>query len=1211
MKGRVTEMKNKGWGDVATRARLLICAAALGVLVFSWASLPLRADVTGTILGVVTDPTGAAVPGAQVTLENPKTGLVRAATTDTTGSYEFLAVPIGEGYSVRVEAKGFEKSTQTEIKLLVNQKFRADFQLVVGLITQQVQVTASPVQAETTSTQLGDVIDDRKMTTLPLNGRSYIDLLGLQVGVVPVTSGYAIGATDANVSVNGQRESANSFLVNGGDVMFSYSNSAAIVPTLDSIQEFRMLTNSFDAEYGRFSGAIVNVITKSGTDDFHGTVFEFLRNDKLDSRNFFALNQANILTGQEIPGSALGAFKRNQFGYAVGGPILKNRLFFFTDYQGTRQVLGISSGNQTVPSSSERGGDFSDVGTTGYPALTGIVRGDNVPGDGSMDEVLTQRLGYTVTSGEPYWAPGCNTQADAHSGTCVFPGQVIPQAAWGPVAKATLKFIPTSTLLVNSKPYWSSTALKQNVRDDKFGGRIDLNQHRTGNWSFYYHIDDSNTLSPGQLPGFPSSTLSRAQQVNISNTHIFGPATVNEAHLNFTRSATLGGIPQAGLGTLDTFGFETSGLGIIDSDPRYQGLPVISLGLLGLNFGVNQPLNEFNNVYHVSDNLSHIVGRHTLKFGGEFRYLQVNVRQDVATNGSFSFAGGETGNDFADFLIGATDYYGQGAMSLADNRSHYGAAFAQDSFKVKSNFTFNYGLRWEVSQPWNDRWNRIQAFVPGVQSVKFPNSPTGWVYPGDPGIPRTLTPTRWANFGPRLGIAYSPGFSGGVLGKLFGGPGKTSVRAASGIYYTSVEESPLFFELGDVPFGLLFHSPGLVYLEEPFKSRNSTTDPGQRFPFIAPPASGSDISFAQWLPISGSTTTKIDNVLPYAEHFNLNLQREITPSMLLTVGYVGTSGHHLLTQIEANPGDAAKCMQIRALYIAAGEIGSACGPYGEDSIYNIDGMTFNGTRPYSVTSGKYLSQGRLDFGGILPYAATLANSSYNALQVTLEKRVGAVRLLAAYTWSKALDNSSAFGDATNPYNYRLSKSLSAYDMTHNFVASYSYELPFQKLIHTSPGSLSKLLKGWEISGITRFTTGLAYGLTESGDLSLCACGAAYLNGVDMPNYTGQPIQFFNPRTSANHEYFSAEPFSSEVIGVPGNANRRFFHGPGINNWDFALHKTTQINERTSVEFRAEFFNLVNHAQFLNPSSDFASPSFGIIEGARDPRIGQMALKLYF
>jgi hypothetical protein len=1197
------------------KRRLLTSLVGVWIFALIWTSQPLRADVTGTILGVVTDPTGAAVPGAQVTLENPKTGLVRAATTDTTGSYEFLAVPIGEGYVASVEVKGFQKSTQMDMTLLVNQKFRADFQLVVGSVSQTIKVTAAAVQVETTSTQMGDVIEDHKMTALPLNGRSYLDLLGLQAGVVPVTSNIAFTSTvsgdlsSGNLSVNGQREAANSFLVNGGDVTFGFSNGASIVPVLDSIQEFRLLTSSFDAEYGKFSGAVVNVITKSGTNALHGTLFEFLRNDKLDSRNFFDFNQVSILTGQEIPGTALGAFKRNQFGYAVGGPILKNRLFFFTDYQGTRQVRGVSSGNVTVPSLTERQGDFSDVSVTGYNPLTGSVRGDDLPGH--FAQTLSSRLGYTVNPGEPYYVSGCNSMADAQAGMCVFPNQVIPQAAWGPVAKASLKFVPTPTLITGGKPYWSSSASKEDLRDDKFAARIDLNNHRTGNWSFYYHKDKTDLLSPAQLPGFDSQNLSDAQQVNISNTHISSPNAVNELHLNFTRSANWFGQPKGGVGSVDTFGFVSGGLGINPDDPKVAGLPMLTLAQLSFTFGARTPTNEFNNVYQVADNWSHVVGRHTLKFGGDFRYLQFNVRDDVTTNGDFTFYGDETGNDFSDFLLGAPDFYFEGSKSLADSRTHYGGIYGQDSFKVRPNLTLNYGLRWEVSQPWYDKYDRVQAFVPGDQSTKFPNSPTGWVYPGDPGIPHTLTPTRSHNFAPRLGLAYSPGSSGGALGKLFGGPGKTSIRAAAGIFYTTVEQQPLFYELGDAPFAQYWYSPALIYLDQPFKSRATGKDPGQRFPSIPPPTSGSDISFAPFQPISGSTTAKTDNVLPYTEHFNFTLQREIASSMILTMGYVGSQGHHLMTAIEANPGNIAKCMQIRALYSAAGQVSSGCGPGGEDTIYNIDGETFYGTRPYSVTSGRYLSQGLLDIGSTIPWAATLANSNYNSLQVTLEKRVGALRLLGAYTWSKSLDDSSGFGAVTNPYDQKASKSLSAYDMTHNIVLSYSYDLPFQKFAHTSGGAAGRLLSGWQLAGITRFTTGLAEYIMDSGDYSLCGCYDATYNGVDLPNYNAQPLQFYNPRGSANHQYLSPTPFSAEQIGVPGNSNRSFFHGPGLNNWDMTLRKTTRISERASLEFRAEFFNMFNHAQFNNPVSDFASPQFGQVTTARDPRIGQMALKLYF
>ncbi len=1186
-----------------------------------WNTRPVRADVTGAILGVVTDPSGAAVPGAAVTLRNPNTGLERKAATDTTGSYEFLKVPVGENYSVEVGATGFQKSTQSGITLLVNQNYRADFQLVVGAATQVVEVSATAAQIESTSTQLGDVIEDKKMTTLPLNGRSYIDLLGLQAGVVPMNSG--VQSTDrpvsgtgnaGNLSVNGQREANNAFLVNGGDVEEGRNNGASIVPVLDSIQEFRLLTNSFDAEYGRFSGAVVNVVTKAGTNDWHGTAFEFLRNEKLDSRNFFD--------------STRGDFKRNQFGAAGGGPILKNRLFFFSDYQGTREVRGLSTGNITVPSALERTGDFSDVGTTTFNALTGIVHGDDLAGH--FAQTLSSRLGYTVKAGESYWAPGCNTLADAQAGTCVFPGQVIPQVAWDPVAVASLNFIPTPVITLGGVPYFSTTAQKQTVKDDKLGERIDLSSERTGNWTFYYHYDNATLLSPypaANVPGFPASTPSRAQQANLSNTHTFSPTAVNEVRLNYTRSALIARQPTQGLGSITSFGFTQGGLGINPVSPQLEGFPWLNLGLLGVTIGIpDGTTGQFNNTYQAADNLSQVRGRHTLKFGGEFRDIQINERNTYAQNGFFAFDGSETGNDFADYLIGAVPAgsFIQSSKQFLDSRSKYYGIYGQDTYKASSNLTLNYGLRWEVSQPFYDTQGKIEAFVPGLQSRIFPGSPTGWVVPGDPGIPQTLAPTRYNNFGPRVGLAYSPGFTDGALGKIFGGPGKTSIRAAYGIYYTAIEDLTLFFEVGDAPFGLFYVSPSPVYLNEPYASRTVAPDPGQRFPFAFPtPGQGPFTSFnwGQVLPLASSPGFKTDNVLPYAEHFNFSIQRELSPSTLLTLGFVGTRGHHLIAQSEFNPGSAATCLAIRA------QLGPAlgCGPNGEDGIYALGGGQFAyGTRPYSVTSGRSLAQGILDFSHN-SYEETLANSNYNSLQVTFEKRVGAVRLLGAYTFSKSLDNASAFSDSINPFNAALSKSLSTFDLTHNFVVSYSYDLPFAKLSSSGSGAVHKLLDGWTVTGITRFTTGLPITLGESGDFSLCGCG-----GVDRPNYDGAPLHFVNPRTSPNNAFLvqtydansnPQSPFFSQtgldptnnppIYGVAGNANRRFFHGPGLNNWDFALHKTTKVTERTSLEFRAEFFNIFNHAQFQNPSGDISSSSFGLVTSANDPRIGQMALKFIF
>ncbi|MBV9301169.1 MAG: TonB-dependent receptor [Acidobacteriaceae bacterium] len=1141
----------------------------------------------------MTDPTGAAVPRAVVTLRDPDTGLVRRVQTNSTGDYEFLAVPVGEHYALEVTASGFDTAVETGIKLLVNQKYRADFKLVLGTVSQTVEVSGTGAQVETSNTQLGDVIESKKMTSLPLNGRSYIDLLGLQPGVVPVASDAAVNdrpvsgnGNPGNLSVNGNRESANSFLVNGGDVEESVNNGASVVPTLDSIQEFRLLTNSFNAEFGRFSGGIVNVVTKSGTNEFHGSLYEFFRNDKLDSRSFFDPTR--------------GAFKRNQFGGVFGGPILKNRLFFFSDYQGTRQVRGVSSGDIPVPSLLERSGDFSDLATTGYSSFTGVVRGLDIPGN--FPAVLTQRLGYTVTSGEQYWFPGCTDTAQ-----CVFPGAagpVIPQSAWSPVAKAELKFIPLPTGVSGGHPFFSSASEDERNRDDKLGEKIDLNTQRFGNWGFYYYFDDTTFLSPypaftSNVPGFSAVTPSRAQQVSINQTSILSPTAVNEVHLSYTRLALLKNKPVGGLGKITDFGFVEGGLGVIPSNPAYEGVAPVALNQTGVNFGLpDGTTGQYNNTYQISDNFSKVIGSHTVKFGGDVRYLQINERNAYTSNGWFQFSGTETGNDFADFLLGAPDIFEQTSNQYLDSRTRYGALYVQDSYKVRSDLTVNYGLRWEVSEPFYDTQNRIQTFNPGEQSKVYPDAPTGFVFPGDRGIPKTLAPVQWDHFTPRLGVAYLPGSTSGLLGKIFGGPGKSSIRMGTGIFYTAIEDLTLFNEVGDAPFGLFYTSPVLVYLEEPYKARTTAENPGQRFPFTIPPPGATGI-WPQYLPISGAPTYKRDNKLPYAEDFNFTIQRQLFNTAVLSVGYVGTRGHHLLSTVESNPGNAAKCLAVAA----ALPLGQGCGPYGEDTIYTLpSGQVVYGTRPYSVTSGRYLSQGLLDFSSNT-WEQTSGNSNYNSLQVSLQKSVGALTLLAGYTWSKSLDNSSGFYDQINPFNPKLSKSLSAFDITHNFVLSYNYELP---LHHLSSKLWNGMLSGWAISGITRFTTGFPITLGENDDAALCGC-----SGVDYPNYNAQPIHFYDPRNSPNHIYFSTDDFSTETIGVAGNANRRFFHGPGIDNWDLVLHKDTHIFEKSMLEFRAEFFNVFNHAQFTNPSGTVNASNFGQVTNARDGRIGQMALKLSF
>jgi hypothetical protein len=690
------------------------------------------------------------------------------------------------------------------------------------------------------------------------------------------------------VSVNGQRESANSFLVNGGDVEESDNNGASIVPTLDSIEEFRLITNSFNAEYGRFSGGIVNVVTKSGTNNIHGSAYEFLRNEKLDARSYFDPER--------------GVFKRNQFGGTIGAPIVKNKFFFFGDYQGTREIRGVSQ-KQNVPSVLERGGDFTDLATTQFQPITGTVRGTQ--GDlNNFPAVLSQRLGYTVNEGENYWAPNCTTLAQAQAGVCVFPGAngpFIPQSAWSPVAVKTLMFLPPPTGTAGGTPFFSTTAEKLNLRDEKFGIKVDLNTAHLGNWSGYYHFDDANFLNPycscfvSNLPGFSAVTLSRAQQIQLSNTAIINSTTVNEVRLNYTRFAFLKNKPVGGLGKIEDFGYfrgdAAHPLGVIPTNEKYEGVAPIVFGQMGSAFGLpDGTTGQYNNTYQITENFSKVTGKHTIKFGGDIRYIQVNERNTYTSNGWFEFDGGETGNDFADFLLGAPDLFNQTSLQLLDSRTKYFGLYAQDTFKVRSDLTINYGLRWDVSQPFYDTKDRIQTFSPGVQSKIYPDSPTGFVFPGDPSVPRTLASTQYNRFAPRLGIAYSPSATQGFAGKVFGGPGKTSIRVGGGIYYTAIEDVTLFNEVGDAPFGLFWVSPSPVYLEVPYKRRVGQQDPvGNRFPFTIPPAGATGI-WPTYLPIAGAPTYRLNNKLPYSEQFNLTIQRELPRSFVLSVGYVASRG---------------------------------------------------------------------------------------------------------------------------------------------------------------------------------------------------------------------------------------------------------------------------------------------------------------------------------
>jgi hypothetical protein len=577
----------------------------------------------------------------------------------------------------------------------------------------------------------------------------------------------------------------------------------------------------------------------------------------------------------------------------------------------------------------------------------------------------------------------------------------------------------------------------------------------------------------------------------------------------------------------------------------------------------------------------------------------------------------------------------QGQSYPSYGRNFYFGLYGQDSWRIRSNLTFNYGLRYDVSPPWHEKFNEIQTLIPGEQSVVFPGSPVGWVFPGDPGVPTSLAPTRWNNFAPRLGLAYSFGNHDGVLGKVLGKPGTTSVRVGWGMFYTSFEGATDFNEIGDAPFGN-YTGQNESTFAAPFTNRASGISITNLFPVAPPPhnfsaknpATGSPYDnltefFSAFGTIGSSPAFYNKNRLPYAENYELSIQRQLTASDLLTISYVGTQGHRLLSSQSANPGIPALCLALsQASQVAAGT--STCGPGGENNVYTAaDNTVTAGTRgtfsaPYRNTpvNGSFI----VPFGND-SYFITIGQSAYNSAQVNWRHTSHRSQALLGYTFSKSLDNSSGYGEQINPVNPKLSRGLSAFDSTHNFVVSYAYLLPFDRL-----GGPKKLTNGWQVSGITRFATGLPVTIVETDDRSLLgtAFGGPITLPVDTPNLIGA-VQTMDPRKTGG-QFFSTSSFGPDVLGQAGNANRRFFHGPGVNNWDFALLKNTHLTERMNLQFRAELFNIFNHAQFVPPSglvsftcsnaSDTSTctqnaGSFGQVTQAQPPRIGQLSLKLNF
>ncbi len=1106
-------------------------------------------QVTGKVAGTVTDPSGASIPTVSIKMTNTAQGLELKVTADEHGDFIFPSVPVGT-YDILFEAKGFRSEKRTALVVDTNADIQQSMTLQVAQQTEELTVngTAADVEVhvETASTQMGDVVGGKTMTEVALNGRSFTDLLALQPGIVPMSTqtgdsvimaGASVqiapsgGLNAGNQSISGQREDANGYLVNGGDVKELMNGGTTIIPNLDSIAEFRVLTNNFDAEFGNYSGGIINVITKSGANQIHGSGFEFLRNTALDARNFFSPERS--------------FYRQNQFGGTVGGPIRKNKIFYFVDYQGTRSNQGLDTGLIAVPSLTERTGDLSSIASQ----LTGTVSGPYIA------NILQQRLGYGVSASEPYYTPNCTSNIQ-----CVFPNAIIPARAWSAPAQHLLQYIPQPNVGPGT---FSTGADGETTRDDKASFRFDANTDNYGTFSAYYFFDDfavSNPYPSGQggatVPGFNALNLGRGQLINLSHTKIIGPTSVNEFHISFMRDANNVGQPQGGVGpSLASQGFVTGAhsTGIFPLDPAIEGIETVAFNSFTMGVPTTN-LKQFNNTYGLNDNFSRVLGDHSLKAGFEATYEQVNVTPNPIFNGSFQFQGQETGSDFADFLIGTPFFYNQQDSQSYYIRHRYQGAYLQDSWRLKPNLTFNYGVRYDHMEFWSEKYNQIPTYLVGEQSVVYPNAPLGLVYPGDPGVPNTLVPSK-NRFSPRVGLAWSPGNLPGFLNKITGGAGQTSIRAGYGIFESVIEGNVMAIDEPQPPYGLSYTSPAPPLFDQPFVAAGNGTFLGNPYPFAFPPlnatASHPNTSqqFGAFLPQNGQTSPEPFNTYPYNENYFLSIERQVTQNTLVSVSYVGSQAHHLLLVYSANPGNPALCLQLSVPYGQPGSIlaqgTQPCGPGLENNTFQLaNGQTLNGTRgPLGSNYGND------------DYDSTVGNSNYNALQVVFRHAGKSYNFSGNYTWSKSIDQASSISDTGNPFNLSSTRALSAFDLAHNFVASYTVNLPFDRF----SSHWRSVTGGWQLSGITRITSGFPVTLHEDGDNSLQGSSPNGVNNhyLDTPDYNGLPLNInSNPRNG--QPYFNIAAFTQNALGEPGTASRRSFFGPGEMNFDLALLRNFKI-----------------------------------------------------
>ena len=1156
--------------------KLLRALFALTLLVACLAasSMPLQAQTFyGSVVGNVADSNGAVVPNARILLINLGTSERRALETDADGNFKFVNLVPGN-YRVELEKAGFKRLTREPVVVEVQSAVRLDLTLQIGDVTQVVEVTAQTplIQPETTS--LGQIVDSRKVQEMPLNGRNVLNLVSLVPGVVPQgqsmqnptgTNIFAWG----NYQIGGGAANQSATFIDGASVNVSYVNLTSLVPTQDAIQEFRVQTNNLSSEFGRFTGGVINLTSKSGTNLYHGSAYEFLRNKVLNANTFFN-NRSHI---------GRPAFTQNQFGGNVGGPVLKEKLFFFSSYEGFRQRQG-QSFLFSVPTEAMRNGDFSALTARIYDPLT-----------------TCGRLGNPACAKDANGADIITRQP--------FADNKIPANRLDPTAKILSNLWAKPNLPGTVFNYATNASIGGN--NDQINVRLDYNlsekQRLFGRYTRWSNL--SLPIDPYKTQTYidrgPETFVTH--QLVLADTYTFSQNTIADFRIGWLRFI-YDRTPESLGVDLTSFGWPAS----LNRQVAFQHIPtpcVQGYTDVFCTNGTGSTIIARNDNQSFAASLTRITGRHTLKFGGEARRLPHNYAQSNNPSGFFNFnnlftavnpfAPAGTGIGFASFMLGFGADGNINTPALVAGMQRYQGYFINDTFQVNRRLTLNYGLRWELPSPWTERFDRLVVFQPDVQNpltratslaprgnVALVNSPDR--------SDRSLEERHWKLFAPRLGFSYR--FAE-----------KTVVRGGYGIFYLP----------NDVAFSTAPNGSPVNTLATPWVSTiDGSVTPVERLsnPFpngiLQPP--GKSSNYQNILLGQGFTLPLESQPYGYNQQFNLNIQHELKEGTLVEIAYAGAKGTHLPANQQLN--------QLPVEFLSQGT-------RLQEQVTN----PFFGLITAGPLAARTVARGQLlrpfpQFNGVTQASIANRDSIYHSMQLKVERRFRAGgSLLGAYTWAKFITNTDTLtgwleasgpGGVQNNYDLRNERSLASFDVPHRLVISYVLDLPFgrgQKLLGSLSGPADKLLSGWGVNGVYTAQSGFPLRFGTAANLTNSFGGGSRPNVV-----AGCDPQLSGSAQSRLNRWFNTSCYALPAAFTFGTASRvdPKLRAHGINNFDFALFKRTKLTERIGLEFRSEFFNLFNRVQFGFPGQALGNPQFGIVSSQlNNPRLAQFALRLIF